>query len=116
MSRKKINGNKVTKLMANNPQTCKHHGFSVDAVVHRITETKGGPVVGRCLCLSLACDLCGQQFAFKGLPVDRTHTEPSMTETGLEARLPIQISMGEKVGKEIPGQEDTVKFTIQKDE
>ena len=112
MSRRKINGNKVTRIGGK----CKHEGFHVDAVVHRITENKGGPVVGRCLVLQLACDLCGQPFSFKGLPVAKTHLEPNMTSTGLEARLPIEPSMGERKVDEVPGQDDTVKFTVEKDE
>jgi hypothetical protein len=104
MSRRKINGTNITRI----GKQCNHEGFHVDAVVHRITEKKDGPVVGRCLVLQLSCDLCGQQFAFKGLPVEKTHLEPSMTSTGFEARLPIEPSMGERVATEVPGKDGSV--------
>ena len=113
MTRRKINGSKVTSIT---PIKCEHHGFHVDAVVHRVTATKDGPVVGRCLCLQVVCNLCGQQFAFDGLPTEKTHLKPNMTSTGLEARLPIVPSMGERKGEPVGDPNDTVRFTVQKDE
>jgi len=112
--KKKING-KVIHLK--DISQCQHRDFDLHAVVNDITEKDEGPVVGRCLSVSITCAECGVPFAFEGLPAAKSHLVPSMTTSGLEARLPISPSAGEQRVKPVKDiLDDTVKFTVQKDE
>lgn len=68
----------------NDPATCKHENFRVDANVARIEDVGCFSVDIR-----LHCAECGHPFQWWGLPCGFSHYQPCVNIDGTELRAPI---------------------------
>lgn len=66
--------------------TCEHFNFMVNAEVSRLTDTKGGRVIGYGCDVTARCVDCGLPFRWLGLPFGVSKTNPTVSIDGLELR------------------------------
>lgn len=91
---------------------CEHEDFDVFAVMHRLTEDDraDAPVIGYSLELGVACHLCSGRFAFRGLPVGVSSSQPTVSLDGQTLRAPMRpVSAPEEFGLDVPGFRITVR-------
>jgi len=69
---------------------CEHERFSTNALVHRITETEGGPVIRYSVDVRIKCEDCDKPFRFIGLPMGLSPAVPKTDLSGIELRAPIE--------------------------
>ena len=73
----------------NNPLTCPHENFHVDANVNRVCIGETGRLGAVLLHVGVSCTDCNTRFWFPGLGTGTSYTEPTTSTDGFQLSAPV---------------------------